>query len=132
MHGVVNCGSALQAYALQHVIQEMGYDAEIIDYVFPNKYHKSFNKLNSIKGYARAIYGHVLNFWNKKNFRRFYDKFFVLSEKTYRSKEELSTNTPVYDIYVSGSDQVWNHKSIRFDTSFMLSWVKDCKIGRQQ
>ena len=38
MHKVVNYGSALQAYALQRVIEKLGYDCEIIDYVYPNKY----------------------------------------------------------------------------------------------
>ena len=39
MHKVPNFGSALQAYALQHKVDELGYDAELIDYHYPNKYH---------------------------------------------------------------------------------------------
>ena len=33
MHRVVNCGSALQAYALQRIIRDMGFEAELIDYI---------------------------------------------------------------------------------------------------
>ena len=42
MHKVQNYGSALQAYALQHVIEKMGHNVEIIDYVYPNEYHMQF------------------------------------------------------------------------------------------
>ena len=35
MHKVLNFGSALQAYALQRVLDNNGYDSEIIDYDFP-------------------------------------------------------------------------------------------------
>lgn len=124
MHRVINCGSALQAYALQRVIQEMGFDAEIIDYIYPNQYHKKKYKINGIKGYIKELYRIGQRVWNKMNFKRFYDNFFVLSKISYKTKEDLSKNVPVYDIYVSGSDQVWNPKTIDFDTSYMLSWVK--------
>ena len=40
MHRVQNYGSALQAYALQEYINRLGYDAELIDYIFPNSKHK--------------------------------------------------------------------------------------------
>ena len=34
-----NFGSVLQAYALQCVVERLGYDAKIIDYKYPNEYH---------------------------------------------------------------------------------------------
>ena len=34
-----NYGSVLQAYALQKVIDGLGYDSELIDYIYPNSYH---------------------------------------------------------------------------------------------
>lgn len=127
MHRVLNCGSAIQAYALQKIIQNMGFDVEIIDYKFPNTYHKKLSKIANIRGYIKEIYGFFLNIRNRVNFRRFYKKFFNLSECHYNSKEELSLSKPHYDIYLSGSDQVWNPKSIALDTSFMLSWVEHGK-----
>ena len=36
MHKVLNYGSALQAYALQRKIDELGFKATIIDYLYPN------------------------------------------------------------------------------------------------
>lgn len=127
MHRVLNCGSAIQAYALQRIIQNMGFAVEIIDYKFPNRYHRKLHKIVNIRGYIKEIYGFFLNIRNRVNFKRFYEKFFNLSECHYDSKEELSLLKPHYDIYLSGSDQVWNPKSIAFDTSFMLSWVEQGK-----
>ena len=43
MHRVLNCGSAIQAYALQKVVKNLGFDVEIIDYQYPNKYHKDLH-----------------------------------------------------------------------------------------
>ena len=100
MHRVLNCGSALQAYALQRIIQDMGFDAELIDYIYPNKYHKSLHKVIGLRGYARKLYGFILRHWNRLNFRSFYKKFFVLSGKCYSSKEDLILSSPRYDIYV--------------------------------
>lgn len=39
MHKVINYGSFLQAYATQFIIEKLGYECEIIDYEFPNKWH---------------------------------------------------------------------------------------------
>ena len=41
MHRVLNYGSSLQAYALYKKIIDLGYDCEIIDYIYPNEYHKT-------------------------------------------------------------------------------------------
>ena len=34
-----NFGSVLQAFALEYVIEKMGYDVALIDYKYPNEYH---------------------------------------------------------------------------------------------
>ena len=127
MHRVLNCGSAIQAYALQRVIQNYGFYAEIIDYMFPNKYHKRLHKVVTLHGFFKEIYGFVLSIKAKINFRRFYKKFYNLSKHQYNSKEDLLSYSPNYDFYLSGSDQVWNPKSIAYDTSFMLTWSQGGK-----
>ena len=43
MHKVHNYGSALQAYALQRIISKLGFDCELIDYIYPNDYHYNQN-----------------------------------------------------------------------------------------
>lgn len=126
MHRVLNYGSALQAYALQNVLEGLGHDVEIIDYVYPNDYHKScHSKPNFFKALIRSILEVLRGYPRKRNeylFNNFYMERLNLTE-TYNSPEELYKNPPKYDIYMTGSDQVWNPKSIHEDTSFMLSFT---------
>ena len=39
IHKINNYGSVLQAYALQKVCEDLGFQTEIIDYNFPNEFH---------------------------------------------------------------------------------------------
>lgn len=39
VHRLPNWGSAMQGYALQHVIANLGYNCECIDYIYPNEWH---------------------------------------------------------------------------------------------
>lgn len=127
MHKVLNYGSALQAYALQYIIEKQGYNVELIDYTYPNKYHLSLRKGPSfIKKALMFILHFCLGFperKQKKQFDKFYQQYFKLS-RIYSSKEDINNEPPTYDIYVTGSDQVWNPYYIGHDTTFMLSFVK--------
>lgn len=126
MHKVLNYGSALQAYALQYVIEKMGHDVEIIDYIYPNDYHTQFVKKSSalrrLVSYALDMQRGFPRKQREKSFNKFYKENLKLS-RTYHSKEELHNDPPKYDVYITGSDQVWNPKSIHEDTSFMLSFT---------
>lgn len=119
LHKVVNYGSALQAYALQHYL-EKEYDAEVelIDYKFPNCYHKRKRTLKEIirYGISQCI---EYSFRHRSReislFKDFYNKYFNLSSKYYQSIEQIEKDSPVYDIYMTGSDQVWNVETLRND-----------------
>ena len=112
MHKVINYGSALQAYALQRVIEKLGYDCEIIDYIYPNAYHLSqYAKIPFWKSWILFVIQLLYGFPQKKRirlFEAFYSRFLKLSPTCYQSREQLQNNPPHYDIYVTGSDQVWN------------------------
>ncbi|MCI9846280.1 polysaccharide pyruvyl transferase family protein [Flavobacterium pectinovorum] len=126
MHKVENFGSALQAYALQKIVSDFGYDCEIIDYIYPNKYHKQFSE-NKPRWYSflkLIIPNEFLSATYRDNLeiKKFWKKNYKLS-KTYNSKEELQQKPPIYDIYITGSDQVWNTRFVKGDTSFLLSFA---------
>jgi len=122
---VNNYGAELQAFALQHKLCLMGYDAEIIDYLFyKNKgfkrekiskpfYHFPLKK--KIKEWLLPYYENLRSLPYKKNqkkrdklFENFHKSFTKFSIKTYHSYSELYDYCPKYDIYCVGSDQVWN------------------------
>lgn len=124
MHRVINYGSILQAYALQKKVNQLGYDSEIIDYLYPPKKKISYWKQAIMYLYRLGVdifFGGVLR-RKKKRFDSFYKNNLVVSPKIY-SKQIITEEPPVYDIYMSGSDQVWNPNYIKDDTSFLLSFV---------
>lgn len=126
MHKVLNYGSALQAYALQRVIEKMGHDVEIIDYIYPNEYHKQFFRKPSILRRLISLTIEILRGFPRKRRTKAFEEFYkdnLKLSRTYNSKEELSNDPPKYDVYMTGSDQVWNPKYIHADTSFMLSFT---------
>lgn len=138
MHAVRNYGSYLQTLATYKFIENSGYNPIVIDYRYPTKYHlrNSRNFINNKevgKHVKRTILSRITNKvarWivnpdkekKHKYFISFYNDNLRLTE-SYYSMEELFSNPPHCDIYVVGSDQVWNPNFIHHDKSFFLSWV---------
>lgn len=131
IHRIYNYGSVLQAYALQQELVNLGYNVEIIDYLFPNEFQAksstSNNKENAIQigkkeRFLKYLYGFSL-FRQHKEITRFLQQKIHLSEQRYHNPEELKNNPPKYDIYVTGSDQVWNPRHCKGDPSFMLHFA---------
>lgn len=122
---VYNYGTELQAYALQEILNRMGYDAEIIDYLFykhPDYYYtpqaKPFVRLGfqrRIKEYFNPLYERLRSvpYWKAKRIRNskfglFHQQHTRLSPLTFRSINELYRANFDYDVFMVGSDQVWN------------------------
>ena len=130
MHRVVNYGSALQAYALQHKLESMGYEAELIDYVFPTTPNVSF-LVRMQKKVRRRFYmmriGKGFSATKERKFRIFRDSFLKVSNFAY-NRRTLIENPPCYDVYMVGSDQVWNPQWIKNDPSFFLTFVRNGQI----
>ena len=129
-HRAVNYGAVLQAYALQHALEGLGAQAEILDY--RNRYIESCYdpyslKGNKLKALAKiALLGGVRR---KKNeaFRSFNKKYLRLSEAVYKDSEQLAGAEKFYDAFITGSDQVWNTSCADFDPAYFLTFVKDKK-----
>ena len=110
-----NYGSTLQAYALQRVIREMGYECEDIDYQ-PDPREKMLNLILSgnspkllIDGHKkRAVQAAQAGMREKQQaILRFYGQRMQLSSPC-RNWKELEKISDGYDILVCGSDQIWN------------------------
>lgn len=128
LHKVLNFGSALQAYALQHFLEKQGYtETELIDYKYPNKFHKGKFKLD--KPTIRIFLGTLKDFiFNKRRdtnrrFRDFYKEYFNLSPQEYKSIEQIEKDPPLYDLYITGSDQVWNVNTLKNDPVMYCSFA---------
>lgn len=123
MHRVLNAGSVLQTYALFMKIKELGYECEIIDYLYPNEFHKKKSRSGNSDLFWKSLFPRIKYFIlyrsrkQKRRFNLFLDKNLNLSI-SYPTSEALIQSPPVYDIYVTGSDQVWNPICMKGDASF--------------
>lgn len=131
MHKVLNAGSSLQAWALYHKIEQLGYSCEIIDYQYPNQFHRSRQQtIDSRHDLIRSWINrgkYFLLYRTKKQHQRF-SKFWQSSWQSsapYNTPKSLQLNPPRYDIYIVGSDQVWNPKCMYGDPSFFCAFAKD-------
>lgn len=128
MHRVLNYGSALQAYALQNTLLKLGYDNELINYVFLKQ------KKTSLKEHFYYLVCALREFFrgnpikNKRNrFNSFYCRYFKETSRVFYSENDLKEIGDMYDCYITGSDQVWNPIHIVDDTSYLLSFVNSEK-----
>ena len=112
----------MQAYALQHYLESLGHEVKIINYrpaYLYKKYDwkaytsKKFEKLNSIfitRWMFRCAKWCYLRFslGRKKCFDDFTKKYLHQTSVSYHNFAELQRNPPQADIYIAGSDQIWN------------------------
>lgn len=131
-HHAHHYGAQLQAYALMKAINDTGADCEIINYVRPDT--TEGNRLFKKGLTARALLSNANTLVNYRQLKTRYERFesFVnddmkLSEKFYNSYEELLKDAPGYDVYVCGSDQIWNpliFKENTYDPAFFADFAK--------
>ncbi len=114
-HCAHNYGAVLQCYALQETLKQMGHDVEVIDYrpeylLAPYRrfdVHRFISR-NPLKMAKKCVTEIVLA--NKRIIR--YDSFnrFITKELRLSEKTEGKSIPQKYDVYVMGSDQIWNPK----------------------
>lgn len=129
-HASYNCGSMLQAYALQKILKnKFNTDSEIID--FSNKEQKRMYSIlykpRNLKDFCRNCLN--LFFYNKinshnKDYIKFSKDNLIKSKESYHKLEELDEEKLEYDMYITGSDQVWNINAKDFDDTYFLPFVK--------
>ena len=111
-----NYGAVLQAYALQKYLQEQpGTEVEIIDFTTPEHLegHKVC-KRQSLKNPVAAIAYYFFTLIHYRQLKQrvsrtwaFKNKYFQFTRRFSSMKDALE-NHPIEDIYVTGSDQVFN------------------------
>ncbi len=125
-HRAVNYGAVLQTYALQTTISKAGESCEIIDYRndFLEELHnpKNINKYRSILHYIYAVLKNRVKKDNRKNFELFRTKYLKTSTIIYNKNNIVDSNSQ-YNIFLTGSDQVWNRNCSNFDDTYFLDFV---------
>lgn len=152
-HDVYNYGASLQAYALQQYLIGLGHEVQIIDY-FPDymdvnyrvrwkKYVipevSSLYKIRNIIG-IKTLYRikmsirkirFILEKRGRKNaFDRFKIQHLNLTPQRYKDIEELRGACLSADVFIAGSDQIWNPLfNNGRDPSFFLQFGQGKKVS---
>lgn len=119
-HNVYNLGASLQAYALAAYLQGEGHEVQIIDYQplylrhyrlagVPNpRFDKPFlREAYQIAKFPGRLYDRLTS-KRKKAFDRFTAEYLPVTRTTYSDVAALRANPPEADLYIAGSDQIWN------------------------
>lgn len=139
-HDVYNYGASLQAFALQKYLNLLGHDTSIIDYkpsylniryrlnwfVNPNSPHFNKCKKNILYRVLYITKRYLSDFGSisrKKVFHEFKKKY-LITTKRYDNYIQLCQDPPIGDVYIVGSDQVWNNKPLLngWDAAFFLQF----------
>lgn len=132
-HAISNYGSILQSYATVKILERQGCYAEIIDYI-----RKEEKSENQVKTFIRNS-----NIWNKNIFTRMLyrllqspnlkrqERHFEINRQKYlkmskNQYESFENNIPEYDIYCTGSDQVWGQiANDDYDENYFLNFAPE-------
>ena len=144
IHNSPNYGATLQSYALYRYIVNQGVDCEIIDlhrpdqagYIFSERFDKVeiLRPKRKLKGLLKKLVlsllgmkcrGQILSDESglKYKFKEFNGQ--VLLSQPYRSIDQLYEDPPQYDLYITGSDQVWNPTQPYAIEPYFLTFVRE-------
>ena len=122
-----NYGQQLQCWALQQVLIKMEHYPFLIRYQwttskepFKRKLKLALkqiiadvmrvSKLDRVDGIRKKLSGVYREETIQREFPKFKSKYIRKSRKIYYNYGELKKNPPQADIYITGSDQVWNYQ----------------------
>lgn len=128
-HRAENFGAIMQAFALQSYLISLGHSVDIIDYrckaiemqydiLNPRMLLSRKNIFYSLKEYSSRLISLKKRFVKKRKYNTFREQYIHMSKSVKVVNDSLG-----YDIYITGSDQVWNlHITKGFDKSFFLDF----------
>lgn len=134
-HHAHNFGSVLQAYALQEYIKELYREADqSVDYKIIDYYTENQEELYSVfksEMSAKALAKNLIARPYAKQLRTKHQKFedFLKNRcqmtRRYRNSAELKNGYPKADVYISGSDQIWNVRARDFSPAYYFDFLDD-------
>lgn len=132
-HAVANYGSILQSYSTQKVMEKLGVECEIINYIREDEKGKNIWKMllkRSNKWNKNIITRLIYRIMQEPNYTYSYNKFLefrkeILKEtREYNSLDELKNDLPEADVFCTGSDQVWGQIGNEpYDEAYFLKFV---------
>lgn len=142
---VNNYGAELQAFALCEKLNRSGLNSEIIDYPYyknprhiKTKLSKPYFKLTLIQRFKELFFPYLNAFKSipylkaKKirdsKFHSFHEEFTPISPEFRKAEQLFSKKDWNYEVFISGSDQIWNPYSGGSIDPYLLSFVPEGKV----
>lgn len=139
IHNSPNYGASLQSYALWRYLVDCGHDCELIDlhrpfqsdYVPSKRFCPCRTPRKGIKDRLKSLVKRTLFGKRKEDkfleeeAKRKFEAFNATIKQShpYLGVDELYDNPPLYDLYVSGSDQLWNPSQPYCLEPYLLTFV---------
>ncbi|MEE0110114.1 MAG: polysaccharide pyruvyl transferase family protein [Oscillospiraceae bacterium] len=130
VHCSKNPGASLQAHALSKKLAELGGEVEVINYCplcFLDPMDPVKRKTWPVKERIKAA---IIGRAQQKRydlFQEFNRKYLPGVSPRYDTPEDLKAADRDYDIYICGSDQIWNPGHVQYDSSFFFDYVPEGK-----
>ena len=131
VHIGINVGSNLQAIATSVVLKRAGYNPMLVNYIPPRETYKRYWKeaTNSLSKLLRRIAFFPCFLYQNQLFRNYLAKFTSQSRPIYYNDDFVEV-LPHADLYLTGSDQVWNFKyNEGFDDHYFFHGIKGKKVS---
>lgn len=119
-------GAMLQMRSLYYVVEKLGHEVEIINYVSDKVNHKIKRK-RTLKSLAISIISSIFLKSASKSYADFERPLKMFPEIPSFSSESLRAIENRYDKIIVGSDQVWNPVVTGSDFNFYLAFCKNSK-----
>lgn len=127
-HRALNYGAVLQSYALQKTVSSLGAKCEIVDYICPKITHDytpfRVYKNDFLKSFAKSCVMCRRRAKRRDAFQSFFNNYLVKSSKSY-NPQNIGKLKNDYDLFISGSDQVWSPRCVGFDPAYFLTFADD-------
>lgn len=110
IHNHLNYGAVLQAYALNRTIRKLGHNCKTINCTIDPGSGRLSEKAKHTGATITKAYNFCRWLSNKRYAERFHNfikQQIPLTDREYRSFDELEASPPRFDVFVTGSDQVW-------------------------
>lgn len=139
-HSAYNFGSVLQAYATQQIVKSIGCKATIINYRM--KSQKDFYSYQYQFAHTKSFFKKIMLFKKKESLQHravryedFFTNYLSLTDE-FSSPEDATIYAETFDIYISGSDQIWNkhsnelqNEAWKFMGPYLLDFTNKKKIS---
>lgn len=119
-HSAYNFGSALQAYATQQILEQLGCHVEIINYRLKEQkdfYQRLYRTKYGLKAAVNDLTMLPVHKKRKERaeaFEEFFTTYFTLSSEVSEPRD-VKELWSCYDTVISGSDQIWNKHSCELE-----------------